>query len=336
MKNYIFNLLQIFAESKSTDALKKQVHHWLASTEHEEEKMHALHQIWNMTSTSDMTGADKVLHSIYGSDAETKPMQFKPVEKSWNKQKRGIIISMMKYAAVVVLLLSTYYFTRLQTVHEFTSIAMVNDYTPAGEIRSVVLPDGSEVMVNAETQLIYPEKFVGTSRTVFLHGEAKFKVKPNPEKPFIVRSNNVEVTALGTEFNVNAYSDSPEVVATLLQGKVKVLCESDGIDYILLPGEQITYDRYINKSTKTTVETDDVTAWTRGELVFRSVTLIEMFGELQRRYGVEFVYDKGRFDDDMYNFRFSSQDKLTEVLDIMKEVIGNFEYTIQGTRCVLK
>lgn len=329
MKNYILNLLQIFSESEPEDALKKQVHHWLASTEHEEEKMDALHQIWDATSSSDMTGADKVLHSIYGNAPEAKPVLSR-------KQGRGVVMTLMKYAAVVVLLLSTYYFTRQYTVREFASIDMVSHYTPAGKMRTVLLPDGSKVTVNAETQLIYPEKFAGESRTIFLHGEARFKVKPDPGKSFIVRANQVEVVALGTEFNVNAYSDKPEVVATLLQGKVKVRCVGEGVDYILSPGEQVSYDRYEGKSVKGMADIDNVTAWTRGELVFSSVTLAEMLGELQRRYNVEFIYDKKRFDGDRYNFRFSSQDSLAGVLDIMREVVGDFEYTLQESRCVLK
>ena len=85
---------------------------------------------------------------------------------------------------------------------------LVECYIPTAEIRELTLPDGTYVMLNSKSILLYPEKFTGETRSVYLIGEANFKVKPDKKHPFIVKANDYQVTALGTEFNVNAYPEN--------------------------------------------------------------------------------------------------------------------------------
>ena len=77
-------------------------------------------------------------------------------------------------------------------------------------------------MLNSRSTLLYPEQFAGKTRSVYLIGEANFQVKPDEKHPFIVKANDFQITALGTEFNVNAYPENNELIATLLEGSVKV------------------------------------------------------------------------------------------------------------------
>ena len=83
-------------------------------------------------------------------------------------------------------------------------------------------------------------------------------------------------------------------------------------------------------------ELEDVTAWQRGELVFRSVTMDEMLIILQRRFDVTFHYRQGRFNADKYNIRFSDKASLEEVLTIIKAVAGDFTYHIDRKECYIK
>lgn len=86
----------------------------------------------------------------------------------------------------------------------------------------IFLPDGSRVSMNSRSMLLYPEQFTGKYRSVFLIGEANFKVKANKNKPFIVKTNDFQITALGTEFNVSAYTEDNNVFTTLITGSVLV------------------------------------------------------------------------------------------------------------------
>ena len=77
---------------------------------------------------------------------------------------------------------------------------------PRGETFKVVLSDGTEVLLNSDSRLSYPTVFKGKERVVSLEGEAYFNVTKNTEHPFIVKSGNVQVRVLGTEFNMCSYT----------------------------------------------------------------------------------------------------------------------------------
>ena len=89
-------------------------------------------------------------------------------------------------------------------------------------MRSLTLPDGTKVQLNSKSTRLYPQEVTGDSRSVFLLGEANFKVKPDKKRPFIVKSNDLQITALGTEFNVSAYPESQEIATTLISGSIRV------------------------------------------------------------------------------------------------------------------
>ena len=213
---------------------------------------------------------------------------------------------------------------------------MFEQYIPDGKTHEFELPDGSRVHVNSGTLLLYPDAFKGDTRTVYLIGEADFKVKKNPDKPFIIRSANMSVTALGTEFNVAAYPEDPEIVATLIQGKVKVDYEQSDNSYILSPGQQVVYNRKTAQSKVADANLEDVTAWKRGQIIFRGSTMEEILLTLERRFDITFQYNTNLFTNDEYNFSFSKNTDIGEVMEVIKEVTGKFTYKIDKNICYMK
>lgn len=319
MKDYIRQIIRIFTNSSLDKTTREEVHQWLVSPEHAEEKEAALHELWIETEGRPSKNMRESLKAVYRKAGVTA-----------SQKRQRYYLKFTRYAAAATLLVLSVSATYFLTKAEYSEIAMVENYTRAGEMLYIDLPDGSKVQTNSGTLLLYPEKFTGNTRTVFLLGEANFKVKPNPEKPFIVRSNTLSVTALGTEFNVAAYSDKNKIVATLLEGKVRVVCGIEGEKYILHPGQQVSYLKNTGASYLTDANVEDVTAWQRGILVFRSVTVKDMMITLQRKYNITIQYNEARFNNDKYNFRFSEKATIQEVFAVMKEVIGGFEYTVEN------
>lgn len=326
MKNYFKDIITLFTASMQNEEMKKNFHGWLIDEEHADEKDVALYEYWMNTQGHSGENLEQALWKVY-QKAEGKSVV----------KRRSYWLKPLRYAAVIAVLISvsvyvTYYYTK----RTYTQIATIENYVSPGQMRLVELPDGSKVQVNSGTLLLYPEKFVGNTRTVFLVGEANFKVKKNPKQPFIVRSNTMSVTALGTEFNISSYTDDDEITATLLEGKVKVVCGLEGKSYFLEPGQQVVYDKEMGASRLCKAELEDVTAWQRGELVFRSVTVEDMLIILQRRFDVHFHYRPGRFNEDRYSIRFSEKASFEEVLKVMKAVIGDFKYHIVGKECYIQ
>lgn len=321
MKDYIRQIIRIFTSSSLDETTRKEVHQWLVTPEYADEKEAALYELWIETEGRPSKNMRESLEAVYHKAG---------VVTLTPRKKQRYFLKFTRYAAAVVLLIISVSATYFITKAEYSETAMVENYTRAGEMLYIDLPDGSKVQTNSGTLLLYPERFTGDTRTVFLLGEANFKVKSDPEKPFIVRSNTLSVTALGTEFNVAAYSDKNEIVATLLEGKVRVVCGIEGEKYILHPGQQVSYLKNTGASYLMDANVEDVTAWQRGILVFRSVTVKDMMITLQRRYNVTIQYNEARFNNDKYNFRFSEKATIQEVFTVMKEVIGGFDYTAEN------
>jgi transmembrane sensor len=159
--------------------------------------------------------------------------------------------------------------------------------TPRGGQYQLVLPDGSKVWLNSASNIKYPTVFQGKNRMVELSGEAYFDIKENKKLPFIVKTQNAEVLVLGTEFNINSYSDEPQFSATLINGSVKVLAGNTA--KIILPGQQA---QLLNAkpdvlSINNDVDINQITAWQKGIFEFRETTLEVIARQLSRWYDVE-------------------------------------------------
>ena len=212
---------------------------------------------------------------------------------------------------------------------------LVECFIPTAEIRELTLPDGTRVMLNSRSTLLYPEQFAGKTRSVYLIGEANFQVKPDEKHPFIVKANDFQITALGTEFNVNAYPENNELIATLLEGSVKVEFNNLISNVILKPNEQITYNKQTRKRSLQSPRIEDVTAWQRGELVFSDMHLDEIFTSLERKFPYTFVYSLHSLNNKSYSFRFQQRATLEEVMKIITQVAGDVKYIIKGNKCYI-
>lgn len=125
---------------------------------------------------------------------------------------------------------------------------------PRGGENTVILADGTTVHLNAGSKLTYPVRFAGKRRIVRLEGEAYFDVAGDENHPFVVQTHLGEITVLGTEFNVNAYADTPVCYTTLVHGKVK-FSTLNAETVTLSPGEQAVV--FANSSTKRKVDLEE-------------------------------------------------------------------------------
>lgn len=327
MENYIRKILQNFISFQYSDSLTKQVHRWLIEKDKADLKEQALKEAWDTIEAK----ADRQTELSFNHVLER-------LNVSPSKRTRIIHLPIWKYAAAVAVLcisIATTFWVTKETV-ESKTVLMVEQYIKNGQTGRIVLPDGSTAHLNSGSYILYPSNFEGDTRVVYLLGEGNFQVAKNPDKPFIVRSASLSVTALGTEFDVRAYPEEDEIIATLLQGKVKVDTGLDTVNYILSPGEQVVYNRKTSQSVLLAANVDDVTAWQRGEIVFRGCTSDEIFQELERRYGITFRCNPGIFNKDKYNFSFKKNASCEQILEVLQIVMGGFDYQLCDDVCYIK
>lgn len=193
-----------------------------------------------------------------------------------------------------------------------------------GEKRHLLLPDSSEVWLNAGTVLKYSERFADARRQVYLDGEACFSVRKNAEKPFIVQTSRLTVKVLGTRFNVKAYSADERITTTLSSGKVEVSTPSHS-PRILKPNEQLTYDKRTSHIGIARVPAADAEGWMTGKLIFTDASLAEIQQTLERRYNVVIRNATAGSASGRYTVRFLKNENIDEVLSVLGDIIG-FDY----------
>lgn len=166
-----------------------------------------------------------------------------------------------------------------------TTIAARTLTTPAGGRDSILLPDGSQVILGPGSALTIAEGFGQTERRVTLRGEALFTVVHDAAKPFVVAGNGTEIRDIGTAFAV--HSDAGGVRVAVTDGVVELTrTGATAAPTTLKAGDLATVTPAGRITAERGVNTDDELAWTRGKLVFRDAPLEEVSEDLVRWYGV--------------------------------------------------
>ena len=163
------------------------------------------------------------------------------------------------------------------------------DIPKGGEFK-IVLDDSTEVWLNSESKLIYPEKFSDKERRVIVKGEAYFKVAHESNRPFRVETDGQVVTVHGTEFNVKSYKEDKNVLTTLVEGSISLSKANGSGEVMLRPGHQSQFSKQDASTTVRTVNAEMVTSWRYGKFVFENQTLEEIMQELSRWYNFEYEF----------------------------------------------
>ena len=323
--SHIYQLIRRMGDGLVKISHRKKLLQWMANGKDAAEKDAALFQVWNETEGADITQMEAM-----ASLAQVKAR----LGMATASPKRRYVLSdeIMKYAAIFLLPLITGVSVWLYMNRELQkSVEMVECFVPKGEQKKLVLPDGSSVMLNSGSLFVYPKHFNKDSRCVFLTGEAYFDVVHNEEHPFMVHTGRINIKVLGTSFNVEAYSDAPEITTTLKKGKVNVYPmskkEHEGI--VMNPDEQVIYNIKTGKMSLSKVNAEDYASWTEGDLHFVERSLAEVLKIIGRKYDVEFRYDNQIRLDELYTIAFKQEETIEQVMKVMKSLIGNqIDYSI--------
>lgn len=224
-------------------------------------------------------------------------------------------------AAVALLCLSVW------TAYLYMQPVAMQTVSTLAETRTVSLPDGTSVTLNHYSTLKYPERFKTDNREVELNGEAYFEVSKDKKHPFIVQTEAVDVRVLGTQFNVDAYRDSPDVRTTLLTGSVAVSNKSNSEHMILKPNEIAIYNKVEKKLTRKLLEdaTDEI-SWRHGEFIFDDVPLRDIARELSNSFGTTIQITDSTLQNYRISARFRNGEDLETILSVLQDA-GYFNYS---------
>lgn len=260
-----------------------------------------------------------------------------------------VFVRVMQVAAIIVLSfvlggLSVYFLDRKPVVEAPASVAFTEVVAPLGARSKVILPDSSEVWLNAGSSLKYSTNFNKSDRDLTLVGEGYFKVAKNKQLPFIVDAFGFLVKAVGTEFNVKAYKEDKTIETVLVEGKVKLENQAKTIagDVFLDPNYKATYYK-ANPEEKdgrprlvisSGVDLFPLISWKEGKLAFKGELFKDLVVELGRKYNFKFQFES----EDVKKLRFSGilkDETLQQVMDMIK-VTSPITYRIDGKMVFIK
>lgn len=288
---------------------------WIHEKEENKKFFDEHRQAWLLTEqvlVPQKTNIDAEWNSISGKLTGKSPI-IELSRETRTKQVRLMYRKIARYAAVLMLMLTVsalayYYIATPKTV-----------LLAAGKTSlEQTLPDGTIVTLNAGSSIEYPEKFLSSTRSVNLKGEAYFQVTHDASHPFIVSANNASIEVLGTSFNVNTGALTGKMTVLLTEGKVAVYLKSNTKEKIhLAPGEKAEVE---NKTIKKSVISDaNYMSWKTGYIVFNNSSLKQIAETLTQVYHTQVTVAPG-LEKCTVTANFNNQ-SLKAVLNVLKATL---------------
>lgn len=159
---------------------------------------------------------------------------------------------------------------------------------PWGRRSTLLLSDGTKIWLNAGTRLVYPESFTGDTREIYVEGEIYLEVAHNANRPFIVKTQDMDIRVLGTTFAITAYRNEPLNRVVLVNGSVRVTQH----DQFAILHPNYMYESVKGKSVVQAVDVDKYISWVNGLYIFDSDRLENILDNLKKYYGINIIYDR--------------------------------------------
>lgn len=221
-----------------------------------------------------------------------------------------------------------------------------------GSKTDILLPDGTQVHLNAGSKLTYDKQYGNVIREVNLVGEAYFDVVKNPEKPFVIHTSKIDIKVIGTEFNVKSYPGDKTTEASLIRGSIEVVIRNKPSEkFTLKPNEKIVVlndadslkknisakndkvkkDSPVHVTNITYVPKYDAvleTSWIENKLIFRNESFKDLAIKMERWFGVQIRFKDKSIEEVRFNGIFIKDDSIITALKALK-ISEPFNYTMQ-------
>lgn len=226
------------------------------------------------------------------------------------------LLRSLEVAACLLILLSSLYIYNYNTSE---SKLLPDSYqrikVPAGNRANLLLPDGTNVWLNANTTLFYPVAFNGEKREVKLDGEAYFEVKKS-KNPFIVKTDKCEIEVLGTTFNVEAYSDEGDFRTTLYEGKIQLYNSEVTESITLSPGQ--TAELVNNVLQVTPTKDKNAYRWKDGLIYIEDQSFEEIMKMFEKFYDVQILINNPKAKTLGYQGKLRINDGIDHALHVLQ------------------
>jgi ferric-dicitrate binding protein FerR (iron transport regulator) len=341
-----------FLQNNITEKELKLLNDWIAESEENKKTLNSFQLIWN---ASELVKGDIKINLNDEKRKLKSILSFKHSNNNGDSDKKPeLLFRYLRYAAIVLISFSLSWFAYLH----FSKQGQINrSYSevivPLGSKSHVVLPDGSNVWLNAGSRLKYLAQFTTKERSVELSGEAYFDIAKERKREFVVVTSDVRIIVHGTTFNVKAYPEESIIETTLIEGKIELRNNNiikKGNPIIMKPEQKVSYVRNSkallsrpdlgssiphtnNFYIKHNINTDVYTSWKTGELIMEDKPLAEIATILERKFDVKFIFTTEK----LKHYKYSGvlkDETLQQILYVL-EFTSPIKYSIHGKNVII-
>lgn len=318
-------LMARFLMGECSEEELRRVNAWLDESGEHARELFRVEEIYHLGRTDESADAKKT--------EKAEKQLFKRLKQEEAKRyKVRRMYTWMRYAAMLIgiFFISGLSYHIYQTHNEANALVAV---TARDEVKELMLPDGTKVWLNKHTTLKYPRDFSDKTRSVYMEGEAYFEVKRNKEKPFLVRSEAMQVRVLGTVFNMKSDKTNRSAVATLIKGEIEVKGNHDEGMIVLAPGQKAELNAVSRRLVVKQVDTG-IENWHNNQFVFEKADIFTIARTLENSYGVRIILAPDMNSTKTYSGTLMKKKGVEEMLNQIKNVIP-VEYKIVGNSVFL-
>ena len=314
------SLLGRFLRNECTERENKIVCHALRDGLIDDELRCAIEQTMNDPDTATYVDSMKAVPEdiLKNIRFRLKKQETKPA------RQRHTIPEWLKIAAAVVITLSVSWMAFHTNPVKEPPLAMNTIHVPAGQTVNLSLADGTKIWLNARTTLKYPGAFTGNKRELILDGEGFFDVAHDPEKPFVVHAGGYDILALGTQFNVEAYSQT-DFTASLLEGSVRVTSATNSSQTIVLQ-PNTTARLHEGRLISEAITDFNHYRWREGLISFKDTPFALLMAKFEKCYGIKIVVENDRVKDYTPTGKFRQSDGIDYALRVLQR---NFPFRFE-------
>lgn len=311
-----FNKIANFLSGACSEQDVAELEAWRKAAPANEEEFRKFEKIWNAPSHASSFNPDvskawaKVSACVFKEEKEKVATSEKANSRSF-----FLLKSYWKIAAAVSLLLLAgfVYFLMSPSLTPTPYDGLAKLETNAYERKEVILPDGTQLWLNENSSLYYPEEFSANERLVHLVGEAYFEVESIPGKTFIIKAGTGEIKVLGTEFNVETRSKE-KTKLQVVKGRVLFSSTANPASSVVVNGGEAAEIQ--GQEVKPLRQNKNFLSWKTGEFIFENANLGEVLKTLESYYSVSFKAT----DHNLLNCRLSArfrQQSIEEILNVL-------------------
>lgn len=288
---------------------KKLMDHWYSAFDHSDQDL----PVFTDTEHEEKVRL-RLLNRIISQIPDTRPQahQFSLPSSGW-----------MKIAAILTFFLCSiplYQYMKSRNMNQSGNVvAWSSSKASAGKMLKVMLPDGSEVLLNSGSELKYPRHFSAAKREIHLNGEAFFKVTHNPDKPFVVTTGKINTTVLGTSFNIRAYAGLDRIAVNVATGKVGIAASGKTLA-LLYPDQQLSFHIASGSFEVTEVQSEMASSWQDGTVRLDGATFRELALVIKNTWGLTLETKSARLAAANYKTTFQTNNQITEVMKAISKM----------------